>query len=303
MATKTLTPALLAAIQRGIQNHFKQLYQSAEIGDWEKLFTRVPSDGAAENYPVMGAVPQMAPFEGTRVYEGVRTDGFFVSNIDYDSAISIPKADIERDKLGRYDALIARMAMKAKTYVVELIAAILANATSTTLAKCWDGAALASASHGKDKGKSQSNIVTGSGADTIAHVQTDLSQVMAAMRQWKDDKGTYVRGVSPSIVVYPAGNYTLGEIFETIAGGLQELGTPNRSRLVQSVIAEPTLSGNSWYAFSSGPGMTAFGFQEEKPPTGESVYDFDAKALKFAVDMRGAAFCLDWMQIVKVNNS
>ncbi len=303
MAVRTLTPALLAAVQRGLQSHFKRLYEGIEIGDWEKLFTRVPSDGAGENYPVMGAVPQMQPFEGTRVYGGVRTDGFYVTNVHYDSAISIPKEDIERDKLGRYDALIARMAEKAKTYVVELLAAILANATSTTLAKCWDDKALISATHGQDGGKNQSNIVTGSGADTVAHVNADLSQVLAVMSQWKDDKGTYVRGIAPSAIIYPAGNSTLREILEVISGGLQELGAPNRSRLVQSIIAEPTLTGNSWYAVSTMSAMKVFGFQEEVPPTGESAYDFDTKALKFGVEMRGAAFCMDWMQIVKVNNT
>ena len=175
---RELTPELLAATQRGLRTTFLKLYDQVQIGRWADLFNRETSSSAGENYPAIGAAPGLARFTGTRAYSGVRSDGFYVLNEAYSAGIEIPRADIERDRLGIYTTKIAEMAEKAKLYPVTLLGAILANATDTSLAKCWDGAALISAAHGKGK-TAQSNIISGSGIDTVDHVQTDIEQVVA----------------------------------------------------------------------------------------------------------------------------
>src|SRR3990167_10278397 len=189
MPTSVLTPALLAASERGLQRTFLKYWEAADLGGWDGLFTRAPSTGAGENYPVPGAAPTMAAFPGPRVFSGISTYAMTVTNREFDVGIAIPRRDIERDRLGVYDGAIQEMATSAKLYVVDLVAALLAAGTGTTLGRCWDGKALFAADHGKGKGTAQTNIITGSGVDTSAHVQTDIAQAVAAFATWKDDQG------------------------------------------------------------------------------------------------------------------
>jgi phage major head subunit gpT-like protein len=301
--TRELTPELLDSVARGLKKTFFKLYEGVEIGAWEKLFSRETSNGAGENYPVLGATPMIAPFQGSRQYSGLRTDGFYVVNEEFDAGLAVARAEIERDNLGKYSGVIQQMAMDAKTHVVSLLAAVLANGTNANLAKCWDGKPLFHAQHGKDGGKNQSNIVSGSGVDTLAHVQTDIEQSLAKMATWKTDKGGYVRGIVPNVALYPAANYGLGLLLKTIAAGRTDLGTADQSGMLQDVIAVPELSGNSWYLANGGGGLRPFGYQVEKDATPETEVDFDTKTVKMAVELRCAVFCADWMRIVQVSNA
>lgn len=303
MATKAMTPELIAAAQRGLQRLFMTLWQAAEVGPWAQLFTQVGSDGAGENYPAIGAAPMMAPFKGTRQYSGLRTDGFYVVNEEFDAGVAIPRAEIERDKLDRYTGVVQEMVTSARTYVVGLLSAILANGTSATLAKCWDGKPLFSSSHGKDEGAGMSNIVTGSGVDTVDHVQTDVAKVLATMLTFKNDKGAYVRGITPNVALYPASNYGLGKILDTIRTNRTDLGTADQSAIIREVIPVPELTGNDWYLAAGGGGIRPFGYQVEKDATPETSYDHDTKMVKMSVELRAAGFCADWMRIVQVDNA
>ena len=304
MSTQELTPDKLAATQRGLQALFTKLYKAVEIGPWANLFQTVGSDGPGEDYPAFGAAPSLSVFSGTRQYTGIRTDGMYVTNVEYDAGLEIRRVDIERDRLGVYNGRIEEMAQKARTYVVRLLAHILANGTSTSVARCWDGAALFSASHGKEKGKGQSNIITGSGVDTIAKIQLDIEQVVARLGSWLDDKGDVVGPVdAPLTILYPKAHYSLAMHLRTIADNRTGDGTPNQSRLIANLIGVPELTGNTWIAAIGGQGVRPFGYQVEKDATPETTYDFDRKVMKMAVELRAAAFCGDWMKIVQVANT
>jgi len=303
MATRTLTPDLLAATQRGMQRLFTSLWEAVDIGPWGQLYSTLPPGSAGENYPAIGAAPQVSAFTGERKYTGLRTDGFYVLNEDYDAGLEVPEADIERDSLGKYTGAMQEMVEAAKVYPQTLMASILANGTSTTLAKCWDGAALFSASHGKDDGASQSNIISGSGVDTLAHVQTDIAQGVSAMARWKNDKGVYRRAVLPNVAFYPAENYGLGLFLDTIKSSRTDLGSADQSAVVAAVIAVPELTGNDWYLAAGGGGLRPFGYQEEIAPRLRQNYEFNRKVLQMSVDMRGAAFCAHWTHIVMINNT
>lgn len=301
--TRVLTPELLAATMRGLQKLFLKYYEAADIGAWAQLFNRTTSNSAGETYPLLGAAPMLAPFTGTRQYSGLRTDGFYVLNEAFDAGIQVARADIERDSLGKYDGAVQEMAQNAKAYVVELLAAILANGTSTTLAKCWDGKSLFSTTHGKDKGAGQSNIITGSGVDTVDHVQTDIAQGLARMGTFKNDKGVYTRGITPNIAIYPAANYGLGKILDTIRANRTAEGTPNQSMIIQEVMPVPDITGDDWFLAAGGGGLRPFGYQVEKDATPETTYDHDTLTVKMSVELRAAGYCADWRRIVKVDNT
>lgn len=303
MATRELTPELRAAVMRGLQRQFTQMWEAVDIGPWGQLYNTTTSNSAGENYPALGSAPQVSPFTGQRKYTGLRTDGFYVVNEKFDGGFEVPEEDIERDNLGHYTSAMQEMVEAAKVYPQALMAAILANGTSTTVAKCWDGAALFSASHGKDDGASQSNIVSGSGVDTLAHVQTDIAQAVSKMATWKNDKGVYRRAIKPNVALYPAANYALGLFLDTIKSSRTDLGSADQSALVSEVIAVPELSGNDWYLAAGGGGLRPFGWQEEVAPRLRQDYDFDGEKLKVSVDMRGAAYCGHWTHIVQIDNS
>ncbi len=302
MAIKPLTPELLAASLRGIQRKYLQLYEAAPASPYASLFETTPSNSAGETYPARGATPAMSKFTGTVPYSGVRIDGFYVTNDPYVAGIQIAQADIERDRLGIYTSLIQEMAEKAKAYPGILVAGLMALTTSASYV-CWDNKPLISTTHGKDKGASQSNKITGSGADTTAHVLTDISQAIAAGVGWKDDKGDYLPPVSWNTAIYPAANYTLGQILDAIRQNRLALGTEDRSDVITTVIAEPRITGNTWYLASGGGGRRPLGFQLEKDATPVTTYDQDTLSIKLSVELRGNPYMGDWTKIVQVYNA
>lgn len=299
---QTLTVDLMAAAERGLKQLYLKSYKAASENVWAPLFTTFGDADEWENYGAVGAVAQLRPWTGAREFTTRRADGLAVQSQEYDVAFAVPMMDIQRDKLGRYATWPQAAGARAATYMIPLIRTILANGTSATIAKCWDGKALFSAAHGKGKGTGQSNIVEGEGADTLDHVQTEIEKCVSAGAAFKDDQGLYIEPIAYNTVIYPATNYALGKILRTIAGDRQGDGNPNQSGLIKSIIASPDITGSTWYFAAGGGAERPFGWQEELPPTPETASDFDTREVKFAVHASGAAFPNDWTTILKVDN-
>lgn len=303
MALKDLTPELLAASARGNRVIYTKAMEQVNESPWGRLIQRFPNAGEFENYMALGAVAAMSAWTGARKFTTRRQDGLVVQSGEFDLAYAVPMIDIQRDNTGRHTSWFTAAGERAANYLFPRVRRILANGTSTSIARCWDDKPLFSATHGKGKGTSQSNIITGAGADTLAHVQTDLGKCIAAGAQWKDDQGEYLEPVQYNTIIYPAANYTLANIFDTIAQGRPALDAPDQSRLVQAVIPCAEITGNTWYIAAGGGTARPFGVQEEMAPALETDNDFDTREQKYAVHASGEALALDWMTILQVSNS
>lgn len=300
---KALTVDLMTAAERGLKQLYLKSYKAASENVWAPLFTTYSDADETENYGALGAVAQLRPWTGSREFTTRRVDGLSVKSEEYDVAFAVPMMDIQRDKLGRYASWPQAAGQRAATYMIPLIRSILTNGTSATLAKCWDGKSLFNASHGKGKGTGQSNIISGSGADTLDKVQTDIEKCVSAGTAFKDDQGLYIEPIVYNTVIYPATNYALGKTLRTIAGDRQGDGKPDQSGLIKSIIPCPDITGNTWYFAAGGGPERPFGWQEELAPTPETASDFDTREVKFAVHASGAAFPADWTTILQVDNS
>lgn len=300
---KTLTPELIAASTRG----FKALYLKAFAARAEtalgRLVQRFDGAGQYENYTALGAVAGMREWTGSRQFTERREDGLVVPSVEFDLAYAVPLMDLQRDQTGRHTSWFQRAGERAASYLYPRVRRVLANGTDASIAKCWDGKPLFSTIHGVGKGKNQSNIITGAGADTLAHVQTDLGKAVSAGAMFKDDQGYYVEPIEYDTVIYPAANDTLGTIFDIIAQGRIALDQPDRSARVKNVIPMPELSGNTWYLAAGGGSEKPFGIQEEMAPTLEQEVDFETRKQMWGVHASGEAFALDWMTILQVANS
>lgn len=303
MAIKALTDELVRAAQNGLKSLYLKQFKLATDNPWERLFTRYTDAGESELYTALGAVAQLRPWTGSREYTTRRADGLRVVSEEYDVAYAVNMMDAQRDKLGRHANWFQAAGQKAARYMIPLVQTVLANATDLSYARCWDGKSLISATHGKGKGANQSNIIDGNGADTLAHVQTDIEQAVARGATWKDDQGDYLDAINYNIAIYPATNSTLGKILRTIAQGKQATDQPDQSEFLDLVIPCPRLTGNTWYYAAGGGIERPFGWQEEMAPTLEQSENFQTRQMMSAIHASGQAFSADFMTLLQISNA
>jgi len=303
MGIKPLTDDLVRAAQNGFKSLYLKDYKAASESPWRALFTTYSDAGEIEIYTALGAVAQLKAWTGSREFTTRSADGVQVISKEYDVAYAVDMMDAQRDKLGRHAGWFQAAGKRAATYMFPLVAAVLANGTNLAYSRCWDGKPLFSITHGKRKGTSQSNIITGAGADTLANVQLDIAKANAAGRTFQDDQGEYIEGIAYNTVIYPAANYTLGKILDIIKQKRQALDQPDQSQYVDTIIPSPRITGNTYYLAAGGGLERPFGWQEEMAPTLEQSSDFGTRKMLSAIHASGQAFASDWRTIIQISNA
>ena len=161
---------------------------------YSRLCTVVNSDGADEEYGMLGSVPAIREWLGDRKFHSVRAASFTIENKHWESSVSVPKTAIRDDRLGLYDSLVENLAVRAARHPDKLLLSdLITNATSQT---CLDGQFFFDTDHSWGESGSQSNDLTDSVVDKDAPTVTEfnglLSACIQAMLNFKDDHGEFL---------------------------------------------------------------------------------------------------------------
>tara|TARA_Y100000310_G_scaffold333905_2_gene412437 strand:+ start:11427 stop:12362 length:936 start_codon:yes stop_codon:yes gene_type:complete len=262
----------------GVRTNFRALYQrefaaAQAYQGWKALAIPMPSDGERNTYEWFGTVPTMQDVtHGPVSLAGLREDNFTIINSDYQSAIEVQRAAMERDRLGLIAPRIAQLGQEAARHPGQLIFNHVLNNNNA-----FDGSAFFADTRTIGSSANIDNQIAGTGT-TVAQLQTDLGSAVAQMRVFQDDQGRVMnlRGnvimVPPELedVMWRALNRSAGDGVVSPVPPVNPSGVFSASGY--SVVINPLLTdANNWFLFHVGPGvMKPFIYQTEKTPVLEA---------------------------------
>jgi len=179
-------------LQDGLKTVFFEALD-ATVCDYKRIATIVASESDEENYPWLGAVPNMREFTDERMPLGLLEHNYSIRNKTWESSLAIERTAIEDDKLGQIRLRVQSLAREARRHVDELVFALLKNGFTST---CYDGQYFFDTDHSSGESGTQSNKAT-SALDA-----TSLQTAITAMMKFKDDRGKFL-GVIPDLLVVP----------------------------------------------------------------------------------------------------
>lgn len=155
MAHRTLTPAYLQTLHRGLNMKFnKELSaQSSAPLLSDKLTVDTSSTGADEEYDWLGDMPILTEIRGEQVKRNLQSRQIIVTNKEFSCLIGLKKATLERDKAGLYGPRLKQVANAARRWFEDrLYSTMVVNGWSTAYPDWTGGAYFASNKKmGKDK--------------------------------------------------------------------------------------------------------------------------------------------------------
>lgn len=109
---------------RGIYTSFKVIFQKAfEQNEtlWQRIATLVPSETGEENYKWLGKIPHMREWIGDRQIQNLSASDYTIKNKDFELTVSVPRSDIEDDRIGLYKPIVESIGQSAKQHPDELV--------------------------------------------------------------------------------------------------------------------------------------------------------------------------------------
>jgi len=264
MGIEVLTPGILRASNIEL---FKNLETMSNTQAWRRLCMFPPSTGAkTETYEWLGELPGMTEWLAGRVHKGLKKYKYTLENKAFESTLAFDRADLQ-DKV-IYNQIKAKMPMLAQVSAEHpmqlLIEVVKAGITATGV--CFDGKYFFSTTHPcpREGGNTFSNLLTGTGVDTVAHIKADFSSALIAFKGYRRRNGSLIFGAAlpKPILMYDVIYDTLFQ--ETFMWQNSATATLNPYfGQVDSLLAVPDL-GNDWVLTIPGMPVAPFMFQEKK---------------------------------------
>lgn len=156
-----LTRSNLNDLSTGYAVIFGQGFETAD-SVFDQVATIVPSTGAKQGYPFLGATTGFTEWVGSRTMQNLTKHGFEIKNKRFENTVKVGTDEIEDDSYGVYDPMMKQLGEDAKVHPDELIFSVMRNGRSIT---CYDGQPFFDTDHGvKTRGGSEysvSNYVDG----------------------------------------------------------------------------------------------------------------------------------------------
>ncbi|MGS4946974.1 Mu-like prophage major head subunit gpT family protein [Meridianimarinicoccus sp. RP-17] len=130
-----INPQNLDTAFRGWKTQFNEAFAAGETHG-ERIAMTVPSSTREEAYGWLGQFPQLREWVGDRVVKDIKAHGFTITNVKFESTISISREDYADDRYGVFGSMFREMGHQAKVHPDELIFGLLAEGETTL---CYDG--------------------------------------------------------------------------------------------------------------------------------------------------------------------
>lgn len=264
---------------------------------YSKLCTVVQSDGADEEYGMLGSVPAIREWLGDRQFHSARAARFTIENKLWESSESIPKTALKDDRIGLYDTLIENLGVRAARHPDKLLLGnLILNGTSQP---CLDGQFFFDTDHSWGSSGSQSNSIGATAvsavAPTVAEFNSALSAAIQAMLNYKDDHGELLHDDAvfdmdngmQLVLMVPLKYLEVARKATTV--GLQlSNGETHVPVLSAEVIASPHLTGNIFDLYRTDQPVKPFIFQAREPLSRRTkgLDDIEWKDVKFMTEAR-----------------
>jgi len=207
--------------------------------------------------------------------EGLHEFNFSITNLEYQAAIEVRRAALERDQLNLIRPRISQLAQEAARHPGKLIFDLF-----ETPGNAFDGSAFFADTRTIGDSGNIDNNLTGTGT-TVAQIQADLAAARTAMRKFQDDKGRTMNLIGNVLVIPPDQEQAFYQALNVQQeGGVNPAVVPANASGVTAgkgytIIVNPELTdANDWYLCHVGAGDNRpFVWQEEKAPVLESDTD------------------------------
>jgi len=114
---------------------FNKAFEEAPV-NYQRVAMEVPSDTRDETYVWLGAVPSMREWIANREIKNLSAFGYSIQNKNFELTISVPRNELEDDRIGVYKPMFQDLAYNAKRHPDKLIFKLFPEAFT---AKCFDG--------------------------------------------------------------------------------------------------------------------------------------------------------------------
>lgn len=250
------------------------------------------SDGADEQYAMLGAMPGMREWLGDRVFKSLRAADFVIKNRLWESSLTIEQTDIEDDRLEMLKDGLSFLGAEAASHPDKLLFELVSNGDTNT---GFDGQFFFDTDHSWGESGSQSNDLSASmsgAAPTESEFRIAYHASLLAMRSFKRDNGQpFMRGLDvglDSLILLVPTELSL-VAHEAIDKLLVDGGETNivldRPRIISAAyLTDPT----KFYTLNVGQKLRPFVFQARRPLRTQvkGLDENEFKDVKFLADAR-----------------
>jgi len=258
------------------------------------LCTDVPSDGADEEYGLLGNVPQVREWIGDRDFKELRGAKWTIENKLWEQSLAIAKTRIRDDRLGLYSPMLAELGKRAVKYPDTLLFNLINAAESTA---CFDGQFFFDTDHSWGDSDAQSNDLTYDATDhtsvTVAEFKAAYNAAVKALMEFKDDQGEYINDDiwDESLQLVIVCNHTLLQTaHDALTVSLNSTGGENkvitqRPKIITSARYSSTVKFDIYKVDSP---LRPFIFQKREPLSRQmkGQNDIENKDVKFMTEAR-----------------
>lgn len=273
---------------------------------YPRICNIVKSNGADEEYGMLGNLPGIREWLGERKFKEVRAGRFTIVNKLWENSLLIAKTDIADDRMAMYGPLMEQLALEAAHHPDELtIETLLVGGESTA---CFDGQFFFDTDHVWGDSGSQSNDLTYNATDhtavTVDEFNAAYHAAWSAMLGFKNDQGKYINrhlfGSSKNLmVVIP--RQLAWTATKALTASLTANGGSNVVLDRPEIVISPYLTdGAKFYLLNLGAPLKPFVFQEREALSRQmkGMDDAETKDVKFMTQARYNAGYLAWWNAV-----
>ena len=264
---------------------------------YSQICTVVPSDGADEEYGMLGSVPGVREWVGDRQFHTLRGAKFTIENKHWESSVSIQKTHLRDDRMGIYGPIIENLATRAARHPDKLLLSDLVVNATTNL--CLDGQAFFDTDHAWGDSGTQDNdktaAIVAAATPTVDEFKAALNTQIQAMLAFKDDQGELLHddavmdmNTGMSLVALVPLKYLEVAQKAVMAGIAINGGETNVPVVTAKVVATPHITGNLFDLYRTDTPIKPYIFQARQPleRRTKGLEDIEWKDVKFMTEAR-----------------
>lgn len=285
------TPAALAATRTGFNTAFKAVYDSMRTRtQYLRLATERSSKGEKETYAFLDRLPGMRRWVGERVWHGLKTHTYDITNADWEDGFEVERNHVEDDQLGLYSDAVRMLATAASFWEDDLATAAL---TSGTTKVCYDGQYFFDTDHPVDRYDPASATQSNYSASGMALTAPNYETVRATMMGYKGADGQPL-GIVPDLLVVPPQLEATGK--RIVVADRDASGATNTNAGSATLLTLPKLAtdATAWYLLDTRWPVKPIIVQVRRRPNQIVALDqardqnvVEHKKLRYGCDARG----------------
>lgn len=182
----TMSPLTMRSI-RG--DYFLALNQQLAASWARQICSVFTTDQEMEDYPWIGAAPNLRKYEGERTMQELRTDKITLVNDEYETGIPFRVKDLRRDKTQQMQARVRDLATRVATFPDKLLTALLIANGNAYTGSAYFGSFSVGNSGTIDNDLGTGDGLAGGATPTTAEQSKNLLVMMQQLMGFKDDQG------------------------------------------------------------------------------------------------------------------